>query len=114
MKTTAHDYEFCPEVDVECDECRRETGDVRAHPDHGNLCHDCMGELGLLREDGSIIAGGPLCGYCKQVCSPIPMDFGVGYTEFWGAPGVDTDWRTVSDCCEAGVYEDSTFSSHWV
>lgn len=47
------------------------------------------------------------CGDCGQPCYPKQIDEGIGAYEYGGAPGVDIRIVTVSDCCEALVYQDS-------
>lgn len=42
----------------------------------------------------------PWCVACKQECSVIDVDFGIGAYEYWGAKGVHVDIQAVSDCCE--------------
>jgi hypothetical protein len=46
------------------------------------------------------------CCACKQECSVIEVDFGIGSYEYWGAKGVDIDLQEVSDCCEADWTEE--------
>jgi hypothetical protein len=43
------------------------------------------------------------CTGCHEECDAITADFGRGAYEFWGAPGVDVDIQTVSNCCEAEI-----------
>jgi len=49
---------------------------------------------------------GPFCGSCRAPCEPRTTDEGIGPYEFWGSKGVDSNIVTVSDCCEADLYED--------
>jgi hypothetical protein len=49
---------------------------------------------------------GPFCSACGNSCTPIMVDFGIGYYEYWGATGVHRDIQEVSDCCESGVVTD--------
>jgi hypothetical protein len=49
----------------------------------------------------------PLCSACGQPAEKLGADFGIGGYEFWGVPGVDVHWRTVSDCCEAPLMENA-------
>ena len=48
----------------------------------------------------------PYCGECKQECTPVAEDQGVGSYECHGYRGVHHDWCLVSDCCDAEVYLD--------
>ena len=48
----------------------------------------------------------PYCGSCKEECTAIEVDFGIGAYEFWGARGYDSRVEIVSDCCESPMYED--------
>lgn len=41
------------------------------------------------------------CTECKQSCTEVIIDEGIGPYEFWGARGVHVDKRVVSSCCEA-------------
>lgn len=43
------------------------------------------------------------CSRCGKPCTPVHMDFGYGWTEYWGHGAAHHDWRTASDCCEAEV-----------
>jgi len=46
--------------------------------------------------------GEPLCSQCRLPADGKTVDEGIGHYEFWGSPGVDHQWVTVSECCEAG------------
>jgi hypothetical protein len=46
------------------------------------------------------------CGECKENCTPILIDDGIGSYEYWGAKGVDTRISCISACCEADVFKD--------
>lgn len=41
------------------------------------------------------------CTECGQPCNVIPVDFGIGAYEFWGAKSIDVQIEAVSDCCDA-------------
>ena len=45
------------------------------------------------------------CSDCKQECTGVPRDFGIGAYEFWGDKGVHKDVHIVSPCCESEVVE---------
>lgn len=40
-----------------------------------------------------------ICADCGEPSKYIWVDLGIGYTEFWGVPGIDKDERWVSECC---------------
>ena len=40
------------------------------------------------------------CADCKEWVAPEEWDFGIGSYEYWGARGVDHDWRIVCPNCE--------------
>lgn len=42
-----------------------------------------------------------ICKGCGNDCGVVEVDFGVGFTEYWGAPGWDSRIALVSQCCEA-------------
>jgi hypothetical protein len=46
------------------------------------------------------------CEECKEECTPILIDEGIGNYEYWGAKCVDTHIICVSACCEANVFKD--------
>jgi hypothetical protein len=50
----------------------------------------------------------PWCVVCREECEVITIDQGIGYTEFWGAPGIDLNLVEVSDCCESEFVEDES------
>jgi hypothetical protein len=41
----------------------------------------------------------PGCGAADPACGMI--DLGIGYYEYWGAPGYDVDEHWLTKCCEA-------------
>lgn len=43
------------------------------------------------------------CSHCKQECTIIGIDEGVGPYEFQGQRGTHIDIRAASDCCESEV-----------
>lgn len=47
-----------------------------------------------------------VCPSCGTECTGIWADFGIGAYEYWGARGVHTLMRFVSDCCEAELPSD--------
>lgn len=57
--------------------------------------------------------GDDLCSACGQPAVPTKVDFGIGDYEFWGARGVHRDVRTVSDCCEADMMENTHADPEW-
>lgn len=48
-----------------------------------------------------------LCAACRLPCQPITADFGIGAYEYWGCRGVHRDVRTVSDCCDDGLIDNT-------
>jgi len=46
--------------------------------------------------------GGVLCAGCKLPTDGKTIDVGIGSYEYWGSPGVDRHFVTVSKCCEMG------------
>jgi hypothetical protein len=46
-----------------------------------------------------------ICPECKQPCTAHWEDVGIGYYEYWGAPGSDVQWVCLSDCCEAQILD---------
>jgi len=50
-----------------------------------------------IAEEGEV-----LCAECLLPSDSKTIDVGIGAYEYWGAPGVDTQRVTVSECCEAG------------
>lgn len=63
---------------------------------------DICKELGI---DPDIFEGDVqfICSDCKQPCTPVGIDRGIGPFEFWGAKGFDSQPDVGSDCCEAMV-----------
>lgn len=53
---------------------------------------------------------GPYCGHCGEPAEPVPIDFGIGHYEAWGAAGCDRNVQTVSRCCEATLYSDASLT----
>lgn len=45
----------------------------------------------------------PCCTACGKKCQTKEIDIGIGGYEFWGSPGFDQRYVTVSECCEADV-----------
>lgn len=43
------------------------------------------------------------CENCKEPCSVVQVDFGIGFYEYWGVKSVDVQMRDCSDCCEADI-----------
>ena len=58
--------------------------------------------------------GQEICTECGKPCGSIEIDEGIGSYEYWGAPGVHHDYRTVSDCCEAEIGENGGTVVHHV
>ena len=52
-----------------------------------------------------------VCSACGQAASGVEIDFGIGYHEFWGSVGFHTDVQVVSECCEAGIVENSALTA---
>jgi len=48
---------------------------------------------------------GPYCSECGAQNDGAVIDCGIGYTEYWGRPGYDTDKRYLSTCCERELFE---------
>lgn len=57
------------------------------------------------RSGGACSGHSTVCKSCGEACTPKREDFGIGPYEYAGAPGTHHDWATVSDCCEAEVYD---------
>jgi hypothetical protein len=55
------------------------------------------------REIGGESAPSGICSECGEECTGVAVDEGIGAYEFWGAKGVQHDWRWASPCCEAEV-----------
>jgi len=55
-------------------------------------------------------AGSLFCGACGDPCEANEVDQGIGAYEAWGRCGVDTCMATVSDCCEADVFENASLT----
>jgi hypothetical protein len=41
------------------------------------------------------------CDACGDPCNVVTIDNGIGFYEYWGATGFDSQICDVSDCCEA-------------
>jgi hypothetical protein len=46
-----------------------------------------------------------ICEACGCECDVVTIDVGIGVYEYWGAPGCDVHYVTVSNCCEADVID---------
>lgn len=53
---------------------------------------------------------GPYCSACSGAAEPVQRDFGIGHYEHHGTCGIDRNIKTVSDCCEATLYEDASLT----
>lgn len=57
--------------------------------------------------------GDPLCEACGHPANAMRMDYGVGSYEYGSIRGFHRDVRAVSDCCEAGLIENSASKKEW-
>lgn len=48
-----------------------------------------------------------ICSQCGLASDSKEVDEGIGSYEFWGAPGVDSNWVRISDCCGAPMAPNS-------
>jgi len=53
------------------------------------------------------------CGECGKLCGIIWVDCGIGEYEYMGHKGSVTDLASLSDCCEAEVYDDKELTIMW-
>lgn len=56
---------------------------------------------------------GTFCGACGEPAVPVRRDFGFGAYECHGSTGVHRDIRTVSECCEAELFDDASLKSEY-
>jgi hypothetical protein len=49
---------------------------------------------------------GHFCGECGDQIEPTVVDNGIGYYEYWGFRGFDSQPDVVSPCCGATVFDD--------
>lgn len=48
-----------------------------------------------------------ICTRCGMAANEVTRDFGIGAYEFWGSREVHRDVRTVSECCEDDLRENT-------
>ena len=46
-----------------------------------------------------------ICPECKEPCTVVTADNGIGSYEYWGATGFDSHPYPASNCCEAEIDE---------
>lgn len=45
------------------------------------------------------------CTACGHDCNVVLVDFGIGFYDYWGSPGINFQLEAVSDCCEASAVD---------